>query len=551
MIRALPIAPSARHRVLLALACPLAAFWLGCQSSPQPTPIEPLVRVGSGLLEGERLEGEPTVHAFRGIPYAAPPIGELRWRPPRPVEPWEGTRDATGFGPTCIQPPSRGGFYQREAAPEDEDCLTLNVWTAARTAEERRPVMVWIHGGSLTAGSGRTSLYDGTVLAREGAVVVTLNYRLGAFGFLAHPALSAESEHASSSHYGILDQIAALRWVQANIPTFGGDPSRVTIFGESAGSTSVSILLASPLARGLFHRAIAESGAAFQPLHPLRGDGPRKPSSEEIGERFAEALGIPDDADAAAAMRAKPAEDVLAAFASDPLFATYWALTPIDGWVLPAQPSEIFARGEQADVPMLLGTNADEGTVFVDYYFPQEWHATAAAYEGFVRATYGENADAVLELYPAEGDAGARHALARLVGDDVFTFPVRAMARGMASVPSKAYLYYFTRVPEIPQAESVGSFHAAEIPYVFGTRWPDAEWTEADEGLSRKMRARWLRFAETGDPNGVELPAWPPFTAENESFLELGDEIVVGSRLRVEEVDLLHHHYQAMLDVSE
>ena len=528
----------------------LAGTFLGCSEEiPPPAPIDTVVRVTSGELQGERLEGEP-VHVFRGIPYAAPPTGERRWRPPQPAAAWNDTRPALEFGPTCIQP-TASGFYAREEMPQSEDCLTLNLWTAAETTEDRRPVMVWIHGGSLTSGTGRTSLYDGATLAREGAVVVTLNYRLNAFGFLAHPALSAESEHGSSSHYGILDQIAALRWVRDNIAAFGGDPSRVTIFGESAGSKSVSILLATPLARGLFHRAIGQSGAAFLPLHPLRGEGPRSPSAEAIGERFAATLGIEDPVDSAAAMRRKPAEEILEAFSSDPLFSTYWALTPVDGWVLPAQLSEIFARGEQTAVPVIAGTTADEGTVFVDYYFSKKWFASAAAYQGFVRASYGELADALLDLYPASSDDEARDALARLVGDDLFTFPTRALVRGMATVPADAYLYYFTRVPPIAEAEELGSFHAAEIPYVFGTKWPGDGWGDVDEKLSRTLRSAWLRFAATGDPNGVDLPEWTAFTAANEAYMEFGDRVTVGSRLRVEEIDTLARHYRQMLDSGD
>jgi para-nitrobenzyl esterase len=517
------------------------------EPSPEPTPVSTRIRIAAGEIEGERLDGEPAVHVYRGIPFAAPPVGELRWRPPQSVEPWDGVRPATDFGPMCMQP-TFAGFYGIPAdIPRGEDCLTLNLWTAAATAEERRPVMVWIHGGGFTVGSSRLELYDGATLAREGAVVVSVNYRLNAFGFLAHPALSAESEHDSSSHYGLLDQVAALEWVRDNVAAFGGDPDRVTIFGESAGSMSVSLLTVTPLARGLFHRAIGESGAAFAPVERLRGDGVRGLSAEAVGEELAKVLGVADAEDVAAAMRARSAQEILDTFQSNPMFGTLWGFTPVDGWVLPAQPREILERGEQVDVPVLIGTNDDEGSVLVDY-FPADWRSSLEGYRKALKTNYGDSADALGALYPAAADAEVRGAMAEILADDIFLFPTWAWAHGMASVSSPAWVYRFTKVPAIEEAESYGAYHGAELPYVFGTVWPGAEWDEDDEQLSKTIRGAWLRFAATGDPNGGELPQWPAFTADNEAYLEIGDNPEVKDHLRMEHVQAFDEHYRRMLE---
>ncbi len=523
-----------------------AGLFVSCATEPEPVPVTTKVPIASGEIQGEKLDGEPAVHVYRGIPYAAPPVGDLRWRPPRPAESWDGVRPATEFGPMCPQAKFEG-FYGIPDLPKSEDCLTLNVWTAAATVEERRPVMVWIHGGGFTVGSGRLELYDGVTLARDGAVVVTVNYRLNVFGFLAHPALSAESEHDSSSHYGILDQIAALEWVRDNIASFGGDPERVTIFGESAGSMSVSLLTVTPLARGLFHRAIGQSGAALMPVERLRGDGVRGLSSEAIGEHFAEALGVGDAEDVVAAMRAKPAGEVLDVFLSNPMYSAFWSFAPVDGWVLPAQPREILERGEQADVPVLIGTNADEGSALVDYFFPAS-RSSLAGYGEALSNLYGDSADVFRELYPAADDDAAREALAELLADDFFTFPTWVWGHGMASVASPVFVYRFTRAPVLEDGK-YGAFHAAEIPYVFGTVWPGAEWTEDDERLATAMRATWLRFALTGDPNGDgPLPEWPAYTSDNEAYMELGDLFEVKSHLRMEQVKAFDRHYRRMLE---
>src|SRR5215510_7291041 len=348
------------------------------------------VRVEQGLLSG-KTSTHPEVRIYRDIPYAAPPVGDLRWKAPQPPAHWQGVRQAAESSHACLQVPypAAAALYQAKLPPLSEDCLYLNIWTAAKSANDRLPVMFWIHGGGFTRGSGTGIAYDGEILARKGAVVVTINYRLGVFGFFAHPGLTAESEHHASGNYGLLDQIAALQWVKKNIAAFGGDPGRVTIFGESAGSWAVNALMASPLARGLFHRAIGESGGLFSPMEVLA-------DAEKTGEKLAISLkanqGTPKDV--VKALRAIPAEDVLKATDHD------IARAIVDGFVLPQRVSEIFAQGRQNDVPLLVGNNADEGITLV----PQAANMKATSYTAGAQMRYGALASEFLKLYPATSD---------------------------------------------------------------------------------------------------------------------------------------------------
>ena len=342
-------------------------------------------------VEGGQLAGAPSplgddVLVYRGVPFAAPPVGDLRWRPPQPAPAWEGVRDATEAGPACMQraiPAEVGRFYNPGVDRMSEDCLYLNVWSAVGP-EDRAPVLVWIYGGGLSIGNGADITYDGTRLAQRGVVLVTLNYRLGAFGYLAHPLLSAESEHAASGNYGTLDQVAALGWIQRNIAAFGGDPSRVTIFGESAGSWSVNHLMATPLARGLFHAAIGESGGAFG----SRGRADPKAEIESAGERFVEALLGDGVRPSLKAMRAASADDVQAVGA-DLVRST----ANVDGWVFPDTVYNIFAAGAQHDVPVIVGSNADEMSILGGAAGAE----TRSEYHESIRDEYGEHADAFLE----------------------------------------------------------------------------------------------------------------------------------------------------------
>jgi para-nitrobenzyl esterase len=398
-------------------------------------------------------------------------------------------------------PYPEGSPYRAAAEPVSEDCLYLNVWTGAKSAEERRPVMVWIHGGALTRGSGSLDAYDGEEFARRGVVLVTINYRLGLLGYMAHPELTKESEHHVSGNYGMLDQLAALEWVRANIAAFGGDAGRVTIFGESAGSWSVNTLVASPKAKGLFARAIGESGASFAPLAVLA-------DAEKGGERVAAQLG----AASLAELRAKPAEEFVKLGAD-------LARPNVDGWLLPAQVKAIFAQGKQNDVPVLMGSNADEGTAFT----PPS--VTPAAFKGMAAMRYGPLAEQFLALYSAATEQEARASAAAAIRDQTFGWEMRTWARMQTETgKSRAFLYYFSRVPPTPVGAALGAYHASEIAYVFHHVTSDRE---VDRKLTDAMTRYWVNFAATGDPNGKDLLEWPAFSAKEEVAMGLGDQIGV------------------------
>lgn len=460
------------------------------------------VRVESGLLSGAA-GSNPEVRVFKGIPFAAPPVRDLRWRAPKPPLKWDGVRAADKFSAICMQTPyPEGSLYRNAPQPVSEDCLYLNVWTAAKSAKEKRPVMVWIHGGALTRGSGSTPTYDGEALAGKGVVLVTINYRLGVFGFLAHPELTKESDRNSSGNYGFLDQIAALEWVQKNIAAFGGDPKRVTIFGESAGSWSVNVLMATPLAKGLFQRVIGESGANFNVL-------PKLADAEQNGVKLAHSMG----ADSLAALRAKSADELVKAPGA--------YRGNVDGWLLPQDVYTIFAQGKQNDVPLLLGSNADEGTAFV------AGEIKADSFREQAKRRYGDQADAYLKLYPAATDDQAKASATASMRDQTFGWEMRTWARMQSKTgKSKVFLYYFSRVPPGPNSARYGAYHASEISYVFhNLSKSNRPWTETDRKLSDIMSSYWVNFATTGDPNGKGLPKWPVYQEKNELAMGLGDKI--------------------------
>ena len=498
--------------------------------------------VTGGTILGMRDAQDPALRQYHGIPYAAPPVGDLRWAPPAPVVPWEGVLDATAPGPVCVQRTHVGvAFYDPPPGamlPEQsEDCLTLNVWAEAAHAGERRPVMVWIHGGGLQAGSGAG--HSGRLLAGNGAVVVTINYRLGRFGYLAHPELTAESASGVSGNQGYRDQIQALQWVCANIAKFGGDPDNVTIFGESAGAYSVSVLQASPLARGLFHRAIGQSGGAFHPMSHRTENRTYIPSAESVGLRFAQALLGEQDDRSLAAMRRVPAGRVLEAAESSPLFNTFEFLSTVDGEVLPADVGTIFAAGEQADIPVLVGSNGDEGTALLKHFTRFMGEGTAG-FTTFVGAMLPEVKGEIETRYPAATDAQAMQSWADLFTDLTFTYPQRAWARSMAPLQSDAHLYWFTWAPTIPGTEIYGSFHGSFEMYVFGDLEAyNAVPTEADRQMAGVLAETWVRFARTGNPNGGQLREWPAYTVANEAYLEFGPAIRRGENLRVPQLELI------------
>lgn len=442
------------------------------------------------------------IQVYKGIPYAAPPVGSLRWRAPQPAPKWTGVRKADQFSAACMQTPyPEGSPYRTDPEPISEDCLYLNVWTGAKSPQEGRPVMVWIHGGALTRGSGSTAIYDGEELAKQGVVLVTINYRLGVFGFLAHPELTQESDRHSSGNYGILDQIAALEWVQKNIMNFGGDPKRVTIFGESAGSWSVNALVASPLAKGLFSRAIGESGANFAPLPTLA-------QAEKNGLRFAKTVG----ADSLAALRAKSADELLK---SNPGGARF----NVDGYLLPDQVYAIFSQGRQNDVPTLIGSNSDEGTAFTPQTVKPE------AFQAQLKARFGDHAQEAFDIYPSNNPEKAHASAAGLMRDQTFGWEMRTWARLQAKTgKSKVFLYYFSRVPPGMVGEQLGAYHASEIRYVFDNlRNVQAE--DQDRLLAKVMSGYWVNFATHADPNGKGVPHWPAYLERNDVAMGLGDHI--------------------------
>jgi para-nitrobenzyl esterase len=482
----------------------------------------PTAQVHAGVVQGAMIDG---LKVFRGVPYAAPPVGELRWRPPQPVEAWRGILHANSFSPQCLQRPfAPGSPYASAPRPASEDCLYLNITSGAADGE-KLPVMVWIHGGSWTRGTGANDWYQGSALAERGVVVVTLNYRLGPFGFFAHPDLSAESDRGVSGNQGILDQIAALEWVRDNIEAFGGDPDRVTLFGESAGAWAVQTLVASPLAKGLFHGAIGESGGQFGAQVPLRADEAR--SAEGAGVSFAEAAG----AVSLAELRNLSTARIMEVWASEA-----GRLLPIsvnvDGYVLEHDIRETFSRKLHSDVPVLIGSNSDEATAFVPAAFRPK---TVAALRQRLSPIAGDLTDDLLEVYGVVDDADAADAMLDAWRDQVFTVQMRMWARMTEAAGQNAYLYYFTRTP--PGAEALGAYHAAEIRYVFGSLGSEA--TPVDEELSGVMADYWTNFARTGDPNGDGHVRWEPWNDVDRPFMELGDEVRTGTRLLDRQLDLL------------
>ncbi|MDE0692534.1 MAG: carboxylesterase family protein [Gammaproteobacteria bacterium] len=527
-------------RTLTTLAA-LAITAAGCGPSEKPeeasgpAAIAAEVAVTGGVVRG--VLGEDGLKQYHDIPFAAPPVGERRWAPPGPVQPWEGVRDAAVPGPACVQQGAQGGFYDSATAVAtmDEDCLTLSVWTRAQHVEERLPTMVWIHGGGLTVGSG--DAYPGELLTANGVVLVTVNYRLGPFGFLALADLTAESANGTSGNQGLQDQIAALEWVQDNIASFGGDPGNVTIFGESAGSMSVSILQASPPARGLFHRIIGQSGGLFGPMTFRDQPSVNGDSAEAIGAGFAAALAGEGGDTSLEALRALSAEHVLATYLANPALLS--ALAIVDGDVLTDEVAAVFAAGAQANVPVLIGSNADEGTALLPY-MAAGMDAGAAGFSAYVEAEFAEVKGEIGEHYPAGDDEQAAASWMDLFGDALFTYPMRAWARAMATVPSDAYLYWFTWAPPIEESERYGAFHAAEIGYVFGNlELFDATPTDADRALSERMATIWTEFARTGNPNGEGLPEWPAYTRENEAYMEFGETVGAKTGLRMARMDLI------------
>jgi para-nitrobenzyl esterase len=482
------------------------------------------VRVQQGLLSGVP-GSDPAVTVYKGVPFAAPPVGDLRWRAPRPPAAWRGVRKADQFSANCMQVMRESlGPWTSEYQPQgaiSEDCLYLNVWTAARSSKEKRPVVMYIPGGAFTGGSGNVPVYNGENLAKKGLVVVTVNYRVGVMGFLAHPDLTKESGRHSSGNYGLLDQVAALQWIKQNIAAFGGDPERVTIMGQSAGAASVHYLMASPLAKGLFIRAIAESGTRFQ-----QGPGETLAQAEQMGVRFAQAKG----AASLAALRAMPAAEVVAPVSGDFQFRPI-----VDGWFLPKSVNDIYAAGEQSDVPTITGWVANEGSFNADY-----GKASPEEFRKQTQQRAGALADEVLKLYPAATPAEATDSQEAVARDlSMVSMYLWASNRTRTS-KTKVYTYLFTHLQPGPTQGRYLAFHSSELPYVFDNLdQSNRPWTAQDRKIAATMSSYWVNFIATGDPNGKGLPEWPAFRKGSAVTMELGDTMGLRPIASTEKFNLL------------
>jgi para-nitrobenzyl esterase len=471
------------------------------------------VTLMSGTLQGVRFGGEPSGAAFLGVPYAAAPTGERRWKPPETLVPWAGMRDATQFGAACPQLPEPWLTYPHWS----EDCLFLNIWTRQMSGPHKQPVIVFFHGGSNRAGySQRDQL--GPSLSGSGLVVVSANYRLGALGFLAHPALTAESPHASSGNYGLLDQIQALKWVRENIARFGGDPERITVMGQSSGAVDACLLMTSPPARGLFQQAILESGECQSTLNkdirtPISVNG-ISGTGEEAGERLAGDLGIASGPDVLKKLRGVPVDTILKAMSNDRSLQ-FDAI--VDGWVVPEQPAKIFAEGRQAHIPVLVGSNADEATVF------GPGPSTLSGYRKYLQADAGIYADQELQAWPASTDADVPAQYLKLQNMS-FAYGAWSMARAMTRAHQPAYLYLLTWVQTGKRA-TLGAHHGEELSFLddaFPSGWGASS---GDRAFGEILRAYWSNFAITGDPNSPGLQKWSTFDPGSDFVFSLGQKI--------------------------
>jgi para-nitrobenzyl esterase len=485
------------------------------------------VKVEGGYISGAEVP-KGDVHYFKGIPFAAPPVGALRWKAPQPVIGWTGVRACDQFGASPMQnEPDPFLMWTAEyliaKKPIGEDCLYLNVWTGARTTRERRPVLVWIYGGGFGSGGGNVPIYDGTAMARKGVVFVSVNYRVGVFGFFSHPELTQESGHGASGNYGLMDQIAALQWVQKNISAFGGDPEKVTVAGQSAGSMSMNCLVASPLAKGLFQRAIGESGANFS------RENPSLAQAEKSGKELMQTLG----ATTLDSMRALPADELLkkgGALRAGPV---------IDGYVLPAPIADIFERRQENSVALLTGWNEDEGFVFGP---PKK----AADYLQDIEKQYGAEADSILKYYPATNDSIAGVSEVRLSRDLIFGRQNYSWAMIASLQGDRVFVYRFVRKPPTAAGGHLwGAFHTAEVPYAYDNlSFVHRPWEPVDYNLSDEMSSYWANFAKTGDPNGVGLPLWEPFESTRERIMVFGRQPAMGTIPDRGALDFWYHKVQ-------
>jgi len=485
------------------------------------------VKTASGVVEGTIENG---VRTFKGIPYAAPPVGELRWREPQPAKSWKGTLKTDAFGPRCMQRPIFSDMVFRSKGM-NEDCLYLNVWTTAKSAKDKLPVLVYFYGGGFVSGDGSEPRYEGASMAGKGIVALTVNYRLSVFGFLAHPELTKASPLHASGNYGLLDQNAALRWVQQNIAAFGGDPKRVTIAGESAGSISVSAQMASPLSKNLIAGAIGESGSVMGTLSAIPLN-----DAEQNGVKFAAALG----ADSLSAMRAKPADELLAATAKPGM---PWMSITVDGYFFPKSPFEIYSQGEQAHVPLMVGSNSEENPyqVILGREAP-----TVENYRKALQRLYNDKADQIFKVYPATNEEEVKQAAQDLASDRFISYSTWKwidVATKNGGHKTFYYLYSRPRFEPAPAPPPRGAAHSAEIEYAMGNLESNKvfKWTPDDYKISKLMQEYFANFIKTGDPNGKGLPDWPTFAQGQRMIIDVNTRAERDNvRARYELIDQLN-----------
>ena len=505
-----------------------------------------------GILEGAWSEADASIGVFRGIPYAQPPVGDLRWRAPQDLASWTGVRHATKFGAACWQSYSDDAFvWSRGEFPRSEDCLHLNIWQPKK-ADATAPVMVWFHGGAHTGGFAHVELFDGTELARQGVVVVTVNYRLGPWGFLAHPALAEESEHNSTGNYGLMDKIAALQWVQKNIRSFGGNPDNVTLFGQSAGSSSVCALMASPLASGLFHKAIGQSAACLVKEK-------RDANGQQRGARLAQlALGELGAQDSESQVTAKQLRGIDNQSLLSAMENSHWSegsRIVVDGWVLPEAPLDVFNANQQAKVPLLVGSLANEGHELL----PLNNALTESELDQYLSKTFADAASKLKALYAEDLAISPGMALREILTDAFMAMSMRGWAQYNHNADQPTYLYYMDYVPPAYQIylfddpnlnlpggpRSTGAYHSGDLAYVFNNVGKTGDfWLEEDFAMARAMSGYWTNFAKTGNPNGANLPNWARYEPQNHNTQLLSNPIKTIAGAKREKLDLLAQRYQ-------
>ncbi len=483
-----------------------------------------IVKTAHGKIQGTA-NTDKTVRIFKGIPFAASPVGDLRWKAPQPVQKWKGLKQCTAFSASPIQNKPQPFFCWSEefiAQPEpiNEDCLYLNVWTTAQSKKEKQPVFVWIYGGGLSSGSANCAIYDGEEMAKKGVIFVSINYRVGVLGFMAHPELSKESGYNASGNYGFLDQIAALKWVQKNIAAFGGDPNNVTIAGQSAGAFSVNALIASPLAKGLFHKAIPQSGGL---LSNMLSQNLAK--AEEQGLNFMKKA----NANSISDLR-KKSVDELQLLSNNQTLGRFG--TTMDGYVLPIDLMAQFKKGLHNQTPLLTGWVTGDGSFLGDSKM------TVEAYKKEAQTKYGDKADTYLSIFPATTD------------DEVKAVKQKLTLLGFAGLPSHllagfnsktSYIYQFGHIPpDKPNFPNYGAFHTSEVPYTLHTlhTW-NRPWQQLDKDLENTISTYWVNFAKTGNPNGKNLPEWKSYDKQSGNIMLLGDKVEVKAAFLKKEFDFL------------